>query len=1179
MSARLARWLLSALGVAIIAALIWFFAPFWSPLAGIVPRAIIVGLIVLLWLGVNLWLDHRARKRASAVETAISAAPVDPDASAKQEEVAALSARLKKALAILAKARGTRGYLYEQPWYVIIGPPGAGKTTALMNAGLNFPLAAELGQGAVAGIGGTRYCDWWFTDQAVMIDTAGRYTTQDSTGAVDQAGWHGFLDLLKRTRPRQPLNGVIVAIALSDIAAGDAASAAHAAAIRARIKDITNRLGVTVPVYALFTKSDLIAGFTEFFDDLDTVGRAQVWGATFANERGPAGVVAGFGDAFAALVVRLEQRVIDRLAAERSPDRRSMIEGFPLQVASLQAPLAAFLNQAFGGSTLDPAPWLRGVYFCSGTQDGTPIDRLTGALARTFGIDQRRAPSLRPQAGRSYFLARLLRDVIFGEAMLGSADRRLARRRVALRIGGFAAVGLVFIGLLTGLLISRGNNARAIAQARQALAAEQKIAATLKLDPVGSADLPGIVNLLQQARALAHPRPAQARPDSGFVGLGLDQARSIRAATATVYRDTLDFALLPRLVLQLEAEMRGGLDRPDYLYQATRVYLMLGNQGPLDAPLVEAWMKLDWQRLYPGIGRTDLRAALMDNLVALLARPLPDVPLDGGLVATARATFSRVPIAERVYSRIRDSQAAARVPDWTPAEALGAAGTPLFANATGKPLTEGVPGFFTKRGFYTVLLPALTHASQDVAKESWVLGQSAQVDPNSPQMQSLETDVIGLYEADYAAHWQAMIDDLNLVPLGSAGQAVQALYVLGSPQSPMKSLLESMAKELTLSQAPKLPKASAAAAAVAARQSRHLAAIDAEAARLKGVVGPADGAPAPQPGAEIDRTFAALRTYVGNGAVGAPISLTLQLIDQVQQQLATLAATAPGAAGPAAPGAGGDAAALLAGEAQHDPEPVQRWLAGITGTANNLRGGSAAASAAAAFNAPGGAAPLCQKAVVGHYPFDRSASAGIPLADFAHLFAPGAALDSFFNTQVRPFVNMTGPVWHVQPVNGVTPPVSQGAVAEFQRAQEIQQMFFVGGATPSVQFTITPDTLSANAAQVTLQLGGVTITYAHGPTVPTSVTWPGADGMQSARLIITPAAAGGTPITLQASGPWAVFRLFNQGSLQASGASARYTITFDQGGETASFAIEAGSIFNPFAPGVLTDFRCPSLGG
>src|SRR6185295_20063227 len=121
---------------------------------------------------------------------------------------------------------------------------GAGKTTALLNAGLTFPLAAEMGQSAVAGVGGTRMCEWWFTEDAVLIDTAGRYTTQDSDAAVDRAGWEGFLDLLKRTRPRQPLNGVIVAIALSDIAeAPSKERTAHAREIRARIKELESRLG------------------------------------------------------------------------------------------------------------------------------------------------------------------------------------------------------------------------------------------------------------------------------------------------------------------------------------------------------------------------------------------------------------------------------------------------------------------------------------------------------------------------------------------------------------------------------------------------------------------------------------------------------------------------------------------------------------------------------------------------------------------------------------------------------------------------------------------------------------------------------------------------------------------------------------------------------------------------
>ncbi|HAG97103.1 MAG TPA: hypothetical protein DCL78_23445, partial [Gammaproteobacteria bacterium] len=88
------------------------------------------------------------------------------------------------------------------------GPPGTGKTTALVNSGLDFPLESQFGRGAIQGVGGTRHCDWWFTDQAVMIDTAGRYTTQDSHASADAAAWKGFLGLLKKYRRRRPINGV-----------------------------------------------------------------------------------------------------------------------------------------------------------------------------------------------------------------------------------------------------------------------------------------------------------------------------------------------------------------------------------------------------------------------------------------------------------------------------------------------------------------------------------------------------------------------------------------------------------------------------------------------------------------------------------------------------------------------------------------------------------------------------------------------------------------------------------------------------------------------------------------------------------------------------------------------------------------------------------------------------------
>ena len=154
----------------------------------------------------------KRKKNAKALAAGISA----EDKQDTDEVV--LKDKLKDALATLKSASGgKKDYLYDLPWYLLIGPPGSGKTTALVNSGLKFPLSRGATPAAIAGVGGTRYCDWWFTEDAVLIDTAGRYTTQDSDAKADKQSWLAFLELLKKSRPRQPINGVMVAISLEDV--------------------------------------------------------------------------------------------------------------------------------------------------------------------------------------------------------------------------------------------------------------------------------------------------------------------------------------------------------------------------------------------------------------------------------------------------------------------------------------------------------------------------------------------------------------------------------------------------------------------------------------------------------------------------------------------------------------------------------------------------------------------------------------------------------------------------------------------------------------------------------------------------------------------------------------------------------------------------------------------------
>ncbi|MBS0640266.1 MAG: type VI secretion system membrane subunit TssM, partial [Proteobacteria bacterium] len=1142
------RWVLSGVGIFLLCLLVWFLGPLLPPLQGWVVRLAVVAALLLVWFAINLTLTLLGRRRESELTAGLTGTAADPSEAAASEEAAALREKLARALDLLQRARRTRGYLYEQPWYVIIGPPGAGKTTALVNAGLRFPLAAEMGADMVAGVGGTRLCDWWFTDDAVLIDTSGRYTTQDSDARVDRSGWETFLDLLKRTRPRQPLNGVLVAIGIDTVAqAPEAERLANARAIRQRLKELETRLGIRLPVYLLLTKSDRIAGFTEFFAELDRDRRSQVWGMTFPPTLGEAGAAGLFPLEFRALVDRLDSQLLDHLQAERGPEQRVMIGGFPAQVASLEQPLTAFIQEAFGGSRLDPAPLLRGAYFTSGTQEGTPIDRLTAALARGFGLDQKRLPSLRPVQGRSYFLTRLLRDVVFNEAMLVSERPGAGRRRTLLRIGAFTAIGIVVAAGGVALWAARQRGDRAIAVSAQALDAYEQAAKRLPLDPVNDGDLPRIAPLLDMARGLPYgiDQPAAG---SGFWSAGLSQNAKLGTAAGTVYRHALERVLLPRLIWRLEAQMRGRLNQPDFLYEATRVYLMLGSAGPLDRSLVQEWMSLDWQTSYPGATAAPLRAALLRHLDALLAEPLPPIPLDGDLVARARATFSRVSLAQRVYSRIKPSPAARALPPWRPGDALGPAGAGVFTRLSGKPLTDGIPGFFTVDGFHRVLLPALADAARSVASESWVLGARIEIDPNGPAMAALERDVIAMYVNEYIQAWDRMLDDLNVVPLRSVSQAAQDLFILASPQSPIRDLLTSIARQTTLSvPPPDLAKAAAGKPGTPAQPATN--------ERLQGLFGSAVAGqpPPPPPGAEVDAHFKPLRDLVGSGP-GAPLDFLLKGIDDVRQQMAKLA-QAPAGSPPPALAPGDDPAPALRAEAQRQPPMVARWLTTVAAGSTALRGGNARQQIVAAWNGTGGPGPMCALAVTDRYPFIAGSTKDVPLDDFARLFAPGGLIDGFFNTQLRPYVDTSGKNWVLQPVEGMAAPVSPADLQQFQRAAVIRDLFFAGGATaPTVRFDIAPTSLDATSTQALLDFDGTAVLSVHGPPRATQIVWPGQTRMQTVRLVFQPPLSSGSS-ALQETGPWAMFRMFGRARMTQGDSPERFMLTFELGDRQAVFEI------------------------
>ena len=520
----------------------------WRPLEGPVERIAFIAALAAAWLGWELIRARKALQKNARLFDGLAGGITDQDSAARAaHEIQVLRKRFEDALGVLRKARfrgadGERRMVSELPWYMFIGGPGSGKTTALLNAGLRFPLGDPTAGNTVQGVGGTRNCDWWFTDEAVLLDTAGRYTTQQSDQEADAAAWLGFLDLLKRSRPGQPLNGVIVTLSAADLAHWNEDELAdYATHVRERVWELYSRLGMRVPIYLMITKSDLLAGFTEFFSEFDAAARAQVWGTTFdATELAadPRLTVSRFEEEFIRLERRLYAALPDRLQEERDLQRRAAIYRFPQQFRGVGPMIASFLNTAFVTGWTGEPPFLRGMYFASGTQEGSPIDRVLGTLARSFNLERKvQPPTL--GSGKSFFLRRLLREVIFAESGLAGADLARERARRAARVGAYAAMAGATLVLALAWTMSYFGNLKLIESTEAAVGAAKR--ETESLAAMRAGDEAKLVAVLNRLRDL---RQADA---SWTLRFGLYQGTKLNAQAKRAYRNLLSETLLPHL--------------------------------------------------------------------------------------------------------------------------------------------------------------------------------------------------------------------------------------------------------------------------------------------------------------------------------------------------------------------------------------------------------------------------------------------------------------------------------------------------------------------------------------------------------------------------------------------------------------------------------------------------------
>ena len=1177
--------LLGILGLSALALLIWFVGPLiaiggWIPLESALARLILIGSIFVLVIVRLLWRRFKAKQQnARLLEGLVKAEGSGgaPDKRAAPGEVAILRERFEEALRVLKESQSTeqtkRGgvvarllsmapgrYLYELPWYVFIGAPGSGKTTALINSGLHFPLAEKLGIHQLKGVGGTRNCDWWFTDDAVLIDTAGRYTTQDSDQASDRDAWHGFLGLLKRHRPRQPLNGVLLTVSLGDLLTQDAAAAErHASVLRARIQELYEQLNVRLPIYVLVTKADLMAGFSEFFSDFGKEARDQVWGVTFPPQDDPAAML----QALPGELGRMRQRVLDllplRLRDEHDLARRGAIAAFDQQLGATNRLLAAFLGKVFAPSGFDHVLMLRGVYLTSGTQEGSPIDRVISALGSAFGMGSRIIP---PQAGtgKSFFITRLLRVVVFAEHRLGGTNLKWERRRGLLRLAAFAGIGIFTVGLLVLWALSYHKNDAYIAAVDERIKLVQPVVANASV--AASDDVLGILPVLEAVRTVSYAAPRLQGEAPLGMRFGLYQGDKLDAAAQQAYRRMLREVLLPRIAQRVEMQLRN-LDpnNLEFTYEALKSYLMLHDSAHFDAESLKAWVSLDWEVNLPRDTSIEQRAQLAGYLNALFkdGAVTSPLPADNALIASVRQQLLHYTLPDRIYSRLKRQGVGSEFPEFTIERAVGPVAALVFARKSQQPLTSGVPGLFSFEGYHKGFGPQVERVSQHLLEEEvWVLGSSS-TKADAVGTKQVADEVRRLYLNDYARTWEDFIKDIAVQRAANLQQSIQLARVLSAADSPLPKLMKAMSRETTLIVAGSEGKP-------ADKGQNKLVEAKTELGRmLFGGNQPGQVAPAGAIESIVDDRFVPLRTLVTGEGNTAPINAVVQLVNDVYVNLsATETALRDKVVPPSS-----DASARVKADSARLPEPVRTMLQQLSSAATGQALSSLRESLSSAVATQVGS--FCGQATNGRYPFVRSSARDVTRDDFATLFGPGGKFDAFFNQSLAQYVDTGTSPWSfrkMQEQSLGTP----GGLIQFQRAAVIRDVFFRSGGNLRLDFKAIE--MDPSITSFTLDVDGQLVTYAHGPQVLQSVQWPGPKGGQQVRVQIAPPGPRGTS-GVATDGPWALFRMLDKANITPTALPEKFRATFVVDGRSAVFEVTSNSVQNPFRLRELVDFHCP----
>ncbi|MGL1862942.1 MAG: hypothetical protein OCC46_10520 [Pseudodesulfovibrio sp.] len=416
--------------------------PWWA--AASLYGGLIGGVVAILFI--RKWLLRRREKRfvkriIDHDASSIAAAP-----SHERHRLQELQDRWKEAVEILrtSELRKRGNPLYVLPWYMVFGESDSGKSTAVASSRLTSIITDV---GPMPGVSATKNCDWWFFEEAIILDTAGRYAIPLDESR-DKEEWERFLTLLVKFRKKEPLNGLIVTVPADRLLAGDDDDLTeYGRSIRRRVDELMRVLGARFPVYVLVTKMDLVFGLSGLTEVLPEYARSQAMG--LVNEAMMADPEDFVDKVILSVTDRLRELRLLLLDGASQFDPAFLL--FSDELERLRPRLKAFSMGTFEDNPYQEAPLYRGLFFSSGEQTGEFSSEFLSDLSSLAGVDKRLPNTAQGLFLHDFFSKVLPRDRNLFTPILEFLKWKLLTRNLGMAawlLGLFFACGLLSLSYL-----------------------------------------------------------------------------------------------------------------------------------------------------------------------------------------------------------------------------------------------------------------------------------------------------------------------------------------------------------------------------------------------------------------------------------------------------------------------------------------------------------------------------------------------------------------------------------------------------------------------------------------------------------------------------------------------------------------------------------------------------------